>query len=363
MRKSLIAICCSSLITVSTAAELIVPKFTKPDFKVLDLLAAKEKTSFKAANQVFRSNSASVFARALPSVVKVLTNEGHGSGVVASTQGFIITNYHVVAEYETVGVVFSTDIDSDEVNLATVVRFDEVADLALLRLNRDVPGLVAIKTASGEVNIGDDVHAIGHPLGEDWTYTRGYVSQKRQNYAWQTGVAEHHVANVIQTQTPINPGNSGGPLLNDDGEMIGINSFGNADAQGLNFAIDLSSVNSFLKSQESRPRKVAESELGDLVASWDDNKNGDPDAYGWDSNGNSSMDILGYDFNEDLAMEELHFDENEDGNAELKVLDGSYLEPSTLGIVYVIDENEDGEPDAIAHDEDGDGEIDYVDQG
>ena len=177
------------------------------------------------------------------------------------------------------------------------------------------------------MNIGDDVHAIGHPLGEDWTYTRGYVSQLRKDYAWQTGVSEHHVANVIQTQTPINPGNSGGPLLNDNGELIGVNSFGNTRGEGINFAIDMTSVSAFLKTKEDRSRQVIDSDLGELVASWDENKNGDPDVYGWDSNGNGKIDILGFDKDENLALEELAIDENENGNPELKIVFVDYLYP------------------------------------
>ena len=74
--------------------------------------------------------------------------------------------------------------------------------------------------------VGADVHAIGHPFGEDWTYTRGYVSQLRDQYGWKSDLGKHHVADVIQTQTPINPGNSGGPLFSEIGEVVGVTTFG-----------------------------------------------------------------------------------------------------------------------------------------
>ncbi len=78
---------------------------------------------------------------------------------------------------------------------------------------------------SSAVQVGSDVHAIGHPTGEAWTYTRGIVSQIRRDYEWQAEDKVLHKATVIQTQTPINPGNSGGPLLDDNLEIVGINSF------------------------------------------------------------------------------------------------------------------------------------------
>jgi len=101
------------------------------------------------------------------------------------------------------------------------------------------------------IEVGADVHAIGHPTGEAWTYTMGVISQVRDAYKWSTEDHREHVANVIQTQTPINPGNSGGPLLADDGTLIGINSF-KAAGEGLNFAVGLSDIRRFLASTESR---------------------------------------------------------------------------------------------------------------
>ena len=75
-----------------------------------------------------------------------------------------------------------------------------------------------------KLEVGDDVHAIGHPEGEVWTYTTGTISQIRPKYEWKDENITHS-ATVIQTQTAINPGNSGGPLLNNKAQVIGINSF------------------------------------------------------------------------------------------------------------------------------------------
>ena len=85
-------------------------------------------------------------------------------------------------------------------------------------------------------NIGDDVEAVGHPKGEMWTYTRGYISQVRADYEWSYNEAFILKADVVQTQTPISTGNSGGPLFNRQGKLVGVNTMV-TEGQNLNFAV------------------------------------------------------------------------------------------------------------------------------
>jgi hypothetical protein len=106
-----------------------------------------------------------------------------------------------------------------------------------------------LQISSKDIEVGSDVAAIGHPKGEEWTFTKGIVSSVRPDYEWSYGPSDKHRATVIQTQTPINPGNSGGPLLSDDGKIIGVNSFGDKSAQGLNFAVAAKELIYFLKNQ------------------------------------------------------------------------------------------------------------------
>jgi hypothetical protein len=110
-----------------------------------------------------------------------------------------------------------------------------------------------------KVAVGADVHAIGHPTGETWTYTRGLISQIRKDYEWVAGEkkALKHKGHVIQHQTPINPGNSGGPLLNESGEIVGVNTFG-ADGEGLNFAVAGDEVQRFMARTSDRMAETAE---------------------------------------------------------------------------------------------------------
>ena len=107
-----------------------------------------------------------------------------------------------------------------------------------------------------DIQVGADVHAIGHPTGEAWTYTKGFISQYRKDYEWRDEEGSHK-ASVIQTQTPINPGNSGGPLLSDDGKLIGVNAF-KAKGEALNFAISIADVQAFLaKAGQPIPAKAS----------------------------------------------------------------------------------------------------------
>jgi S1-C subfamily serine protease len=193
-----------------------------------------------------------VYEQASPSVVLIVTPSGLGSGVVVSADGQIVTNLHVAGDFENVGVIFKpaqegASLEKAEIHKAKVLRRDETADLALVQVDGLPPTIKPLVIGSMDtVRVGADVHAIGHPTGESWTYTRGIVSQIRRDYAWTAaGDRFEHKATVIQTQTPINPGNSGGPLLSETLEVVGINSF-TASGEGLNFAVSAEDVKAML---------------------------------------------------------------------------------------------------------------------
>lgn len=198
-----------------------------------------------------------VYQKASPAVVLIVSKDSLGSGVLISADGRIVTNLHVVGEAPEVGVVFKPKMegaaigDADVVR-AKVIRRDEVADLALIQVAAVPAGITPLAIGnSTTVEVGDDVHAIGHPTGEAWTYTRGIISQIRRAYAWQPKGDPRHEATVIQTQTPINPGNSGGPLLDDELNVVGINSFV-GEGEGMNYAVAAEDVKSFLARNEDR---------------------------------------------------------------------------------------------------------------
>ena len=195
---------------------------------------------------------ASLYSRLSPSVVLVVTEDGLGSGTVISPDGHILTNWHVLGGADWAGIVLKPKQDGKkitkaDIRYAKVIKVDEVADLALLKLIAPPANLTSVTLGSGDlIQIGADVHVIGHPTGETWTYTKGFISQVRKGYSWESNNGPKHTADVLQTQTPINPGNSGGPLFSDDGKLIGVTTF-KVKGEGLNFAVSVDEVHRFLK--------------------------------------------------------------------------------------------------------------------
>ncbi len=203
----------------------------------------------------------SAYRKVAPAVVFVISkNEAFGSGVVIDKKGYIITNWHVVGDSPNVVVVFkpknSAALKKELAYTAQVKKIDKRRDLALLKINTLPKNLSYMKLGnSSSLAVGQDVHAIGHPKGEIWTYTKGFVSQIRSNYKWTSQTGSTHRATVVQTQTPISPGSSGGPLFDDKGNLIGINSF-QFPGESLNYAVAVNEVKSFLTSKKKKRAKA-----------------------------------------------------------------------------------------------------------
>lgn len=219
--------------------------------KALDALPTGSGPQLRGAREV------AIYAQVSPSVVLILNGDTLGSGTLLDSSGLIVTNWHVVARATTVGVIFKpvsegTPLSKSQVVQGRVIRFDQIADLALVQVPIVPPQAHPARLAAATgLQVGDDVHAIGHPTGEAWTYTRGIVSQIRRDYRWNTEEKLQHRADVVQTQTPINPGNSGGPLLNNDGEIVGVNSF-KGEGEGLNFAVSSNAVTAIMAATTNR---------------------------------------------------------------------------------------------------------------
>jgi S1-C subfamily serine protease len=158
--------------------------------------------------------------------------QGTGSGFILTTDGHIVTNAHVVEGADTVTVTLK---DGREFK-GRVVGVDPVTDVAAVKISAG--GLPTVVLGNSESLIpGQWAIAIGNPLGLDNTVTAGIISATGRSSS-QVGVPDRRVR-FIQTDAAINPGNSGGPLLNDQGEVIGINTAIRANAQGLGFAIPI----------------------------------------------------------------------------------------------------------------------------
>jgi S1-C subfamily serine protease len=274
---------------------------------------------------------AQIYRTVSPAVVLIATNGGLGSGSLISRSGEILTNWHVVMGYSDVGVVFKPAAEGqvptkDDVLTGQVVKYDEVADLALVKVANGPNGGAFLKLGdSSEISVGLDVHAIGHPTGEAWSYTKGIISQYRLGFEWHPGDGIKHKADVIQTQTPINPGNSGGPLVSETGTLLGVNSF-KAAGEGLNFAVSVADVRRFLARSGNR---LAEGKSAPLpksecvpkeVSQWRTKEN-DATVIGIDFTCTGKIDaILLYPDDKSQAVL-LKMDRNHDGNADVVFFD------------------------------------------
>ncbi len=164
---------------------------------------------------------------------------GQGSGFITDKSGIVLTNAHVVSKADRVTVTLKDGREFEGVVKGT----DEVTDLAVVQINpqsQDLP--IAVLGDSDRVQVGDWAIAVGNPVGLNNTVTLGIISTLTRSSA-QVGIPDKRI-DFLQTDAAINPGNSGGPLLNERGEVIGINTAIRADANGIGFAIPINKVKS-----------------------------------------------------------------------------------------------------------------------
>lgn len=161
------------------------------------------------------------------------TEHALGSGCIISSDGYIITNYHVIRRATTIKVKL---LNTNEVYTAKVEGKDPQADIALIKIKPDHKLPFLQLGDSDKMQIGQWVLAVGNPFGLNGTVTAGIISAKGRVIG--EGAFDH----FIQTDASINPGNSGGPLINMDGKIIGINTAIVAGGQGIGFAIPINMV-------------------------------------------------------------------------------------------------------------------------
>jgi S1-C subfamily serine protease len=181
---------------------------------------------------------------------------GQGSGFIIDKSGIVLTNAHVVSEADRVTLTLK---DGREFT-GKVMGTDEVSDLAVVKIDSKGASLpVASLGDSSQLAVGDWAIAIGNPIGLSNTVTLGIISTLERSSA-QVGISDKRI-NFLQTDAAINPGNSGGPLLNEKGEVIGINTAIRADATGIGFAIPINKAKA-IKDTLAAGKKVAHPYVG-----------------------------------------------------------------------------------------------------
>jgi putative serine protease PepD len=205
------------------------------------------------ATQIYRQDAPGVVS------IKVVTAEGEdeGTGIVLNEKGLILTNDHVVKGARSITIDASGS--SHTTRSATLVGEEANKDLALIRVDPSGLGLKALTLAnSSSVQVGDTVYAIGTPYGLEETFTKGIVSALGREISAPDGAK---ITGAIQTDAALNPGNSGGPLLDEQGEVIGVDSQIASDAAsvdgsqpgstGVGFAIASDTVVSAVRTIEA----------------------------------------------------------------------------------------------------------------
>ena len=189
---------------------------------------SQQKMDFERQIELLKSTQndfSLVIEDAVKKVVTVATDVSAGSGFAVGSDGYILTNQHVVAD----STVIQVQTYDNEVYVAELIGADATADIAILRISREMEGFELAD--SDNVVVGQKVIAIGNPLGLSYTVTEGIVSAVDRE-------GPNGLRDYIQTDVTLNPGNSGGPLIDRDGKVIGVANFKVGGAEALGFALE-----------------------------------------------------------------------------------------------------------------------------
>ena len=171
---------------------------------------------------------------------------GLGTGMIISENGYILTNCHVAGDkYSRCYVT----LENGKVDNGSVVWADEDLDLAIVKINGSGLGCINLGN-SDSIKIGQKAYAIGNPIGVEFqrTVTSGIISGINRTIKIDDEISSTYMEDLIQTDATINPGNSGGPLINSNGEVIGINTVKITEAEGIGFAVPINIVKPIIES-------------------------------------------------------------------------------------------------------------------
>ena len=329
-------------------------------------LNEKKKIKFRgSAKEIYKNYSKSVFFLYNPD------EKAMGTGFLVDDTGLVISNWHVADKTSNMYVWVLPEggeksakflFEKQEYFMGSVVATNKKKDLALIKVSGLPKSIKSVSLGSDDqIEVGDRVYAIGHPISYPWTFSSGMVSQVRKNLEWDYNGNFTHKANVIQMETPISSGNSGGPLFSSEGKVVGVNTLGETEGQNINFAVAVDQVKQFIKDNpyvaKVNPLNAAMKKEFPKAITQDYNNNGTIDTWYIDTNNNGSVDLAFLDDNEDGKVEAVIIDENENGVWEVTRVDEN--QDGTIDYV-LLDEDEDGKNDLIATDVDNDGKFDKV---
>lgn len=197
--------------------------------KSLNLLNESFKSELSKIKASTSEDFSGIIEDSLKSVVTIRTDLSQGTGFLISNDGFIVTNAHVLS-----GAKEAYILDYEQTQYpTTLVGYNATYDIALLKIS-GINNSLKLGN-SNNIQIGEKVIAIGNPLGLQFSVSEGIVSALNRE-------GENKVSSYIQTDAALNPGNSGGPLINKQGEVIGINNFKVGDGENLGFALESNSI-------------------------------------------------------------------------------------------------------------------------
>ena len=320
---------------------------------------------------------------------EIMAGGAFGTGSIIDNNGLIITNWHVIENANQVwvyplpkdpskeGLPIDEMVDAEKF-YAKVVAINKKTDLALIQVTGISKRITPIPLGINvEVQPGENVFAIGHPMGFSWDITPGNVRGKIPNYKWnydgpsKEGEEFDQEASVIRHTADIAGGSSGGPLFNEKGRMIGINNMGDEEAKNMNFAIAVKHAQELIENKEEPgikttttveplTEKILKQQYPNLQPD-DYNKNGIMDTWYVDADNNGIGDRIYIDDDEDGRIEAIEMDLNENNSIEIKIfdndLDGRFEEK-----IIDRDDNDKLKPkwEAVAVDIDQDGTWDKV---
>ena len=302
-----------------------------------------------------------IFEDSAPAVVfiETVSPPGHGTGALISNDGLIFTNAHVVGDSKKVNIYFkpknANKYSREDYHTGVVVNINKTVDLALIKLTRNPVGIKPLNLANpSSIKVGQDVHAIGHPGNfAQWTYTRGYIGQILNNHEWLIDGVNFKAKTIIQSQTPIMGGNSGGPLLNDDGLIIGVNTYV-ADYVAANYSVSVKDLKLFLDEKYTIPEAPTKTSATKSASKY------------WESN---VIAIKEMDIDDDGINDTLYYvDDDNTGIWEAILIETSSKDELVVILDWdedgkwnekIINTNSDSTPDFHIYDDDGDGVADY----